>query len=146
MKKADTLVLSVVVLVLAGLGYLFFAAPKAPTSDELGYVPVEVPGAQLLEAYVASEEAVNVLIDIPVATFVTVHQAIGDAPGTIIAQSGYMEPGKRMTSMAANPLINPGESFVVLIHVDDGDSIFDIQKDLPIMVDGTVLRADIVAP
>lgn len=138
--------MSVAVLAIIGLCYLFFVAEQAPRTDELGYVPVEVDGAQLLEAYAPSLEAMNVVVDIPVPTFVTVHEAIGAAPGPIIGQSGYMEPGKRMTSMAMRPLLTPGKTYIVLVHKDDGDSIFDIEKDLPVMNAGAVLRADVVAP
>ncbi|MEK7459150.1 MAG: hypothetical protein AAB663_01950 [Patescibacteria group bacterium] len=147
MSKGDILVAGVVVVFVALLGYVFFFADSAPSGvADLGYAPVDVPGAQMLEAYAASNEAMNVVVDIPVESWVTVHAAIGSAPGPIIGQSGYMESGGRMTSMRIEPLMVTGVTYIVLVHKDDGDGSFDINKDLPIMADGTVLRADVVAP
>lgn len=146
MTKADGLVGGVIVVLLAGLAFMFFAADTASNGDDLGYVPVEVPGAQMLEAYAASSEAMNVVVDIPVVSWVTVHAAIGEAPGPVIGQSGYIAPGRLMTSMRIEPLMVSGVTYIVLVHSDDGDGLFDITKDLPISVDGAVLRADVVAP
>ncbi|MBI1907866.1 hypothetical protein HYS28_00405 [Candidatus Uhrbacteria bacterium] len=146
MKRGDIVVLSVVVALLAGLGYLFFAVEREPSGSELGYAPVEVEGAQLLEAYAPSLEAVNVVVDIPVPYFATVHESIGSAPGPMVGQSGIMETGKRMISMVAQPLLTPGLTYIVLIHKDDGDGAFDIATDFPMMSGGVVLRADVVAP
>lgn len=147
MSKGDILVASVVVAFVALLGYVFFFADSAPSGvAELGYVPVDVPGAQMLEAYAASNEAMNVTVDVPVGSWVTVHQAIGAAPGPVIGKSGFIPPGKLMISMKIEPLMVSGMTYIVLVHKDDGDSVFDINKDLPISVDGAVLRADVVAP
>lgn len=132
-------------IILAGLAYLFFAAEQQP-SNELGYVPVEVPGAQMLEAYAASSEAMNVIVDIPVGTFVTVHTAVGQAPGPIIGNSGYLDPGKVMASMRIEPLMTSGATYIVIVHKDNGDAKYVTADDLPIMVDGVVLRADVVMP
>lgn len=146
MKNHALFSIGIAALLIAGLAYLFFVAAARPGSNELGYVPVEVENAKLLEAYAASAEAMNVVIDIPVPSFVTVHTAIGSAPGPIIGQSGYIEPNKHMTSMKIDPLMVSGMTYIVLVHKDNGDSLFSLEEDLPIMNDGKVLRADVVAP
>ncbi len=146
MTKGDGLVAGAIVVLLAALGYVFFFANTAPSGGDLGYVPVDVPGAQMLESYAASTEAMNVTVDIPVGSWVTVHAAIGEAPGPIIGQSGFIPAGRMMTSMKISPLMTSGTTYIVLVHKDDGDGLFDINKDLPISVDGNVMRADVVAP
>lgn len=146
MTKADGLVAGVIVVLLAGLAFMFFSADTVSRGNDLRYAPIDIPGAQILEAYAVSSEVMNVVVDIPVASWVTVHVAIGEAPGPVIGQSEYIAPGKRTASMSINPLMVSGMTYIVLVHNDDSDGLFDINKDLPISVDGTVLRADVIAP
>lgn len=143
MKTANIITVLGVVALIGGIGAFIAFSEPAP---EIDGTQVEVEGAVLLEAYVPSLEAINAVIDVPVMSFVTVHESLGGAPGPIIAQSGLMEPGKRMTSMAARPLLTPGAEYIVLVHKDNGDSVYSPDTDLPITSDGDVLRADVVAP
>ncbi|HCC83569.1 TPA: hypothetical protein DEP96_01850 [Candidatus Uhrbacteria bacterium] len=141
-KKADLVVLAVILVVIAGLGALFFAAPTAPVG--LGYVPVDVPGSTLAITPGASWANMQLFtVNLGKGGFITIHDAIGSAPGPIIATSGYLDPGLHDgTGVRLNTPLDPTKSYIALLHVDNGDQLFNVTDDLPVSVDGTVLRVD----
>lgn len=139
-KKSDLAVLVVILACITGLGFLFFAAPAAPT----GYVPVDVPGSSLAITPGASWANMQLFtVNLVKGGFITIHDSIGKAPGPIIATSGYLDPGLHDgTGVHLTTPLDPSKDYIALLHADNGDQIFTVQDDLPVSVDGTVLRVD----
>lgn len=139
MQKGDWFGLAIVITLLVGIGIFFAYAPKAPRD---GYVPVEVTGSSV--SVVATPEegrAVQVSAEIKKPGFVTIHEAIGDAPGPIIGHSPLLTVGSHsnLTIETTEPLFPPYEYFV-LLFVDDGDSVYEAGIDLPVMSEGQVIK------
>lgn len=139
MKQFVGTLISLFLLILLGL--LFLLAPK----ETPPYAPVDVGGGAII---VGDQPFIDIVIlDAELITpgFITVHKAIGDAPGAVIGESKYLETGvyANMQIVLLEMMI-PGETYITLLHTDDGDQVFDIQRDLPVMVDGQVVRPSFV--
>lgn len=143
MKSGDVLTIGAVVLGLGVLGALVFLAPEA--EKDVGYRPIEITGSAITEAYNSSMNVVDVKTNVVRGGYVTVHVSLGGAPGQIIAQSGYLVAGTTMASMLTTEPVVVGKQYVALLHVDDGDSRFVMEDDLPVMSEGNVVRVDFTA-
>ncbi len=142
MKKSDIVLVSFLLLVLVGLGYLFFLAPVSET----GYRQVEVTGSEMTATAGPNLSYVDVDATIVQGAFVTIHESMGSAPGTIIGTSRYYEPGIYSNlSTNVTSLLQAGSTYIALLHVDDGDKVFVVDKDLPVTSNGQVVRWDFVA-
>ena len=124
--------------ILASVGLFFQFAPKAPV---VVYAPVEVTGSSLTLGENAPGQVVNVSAEVKRPGFVTVHQAIGEAPGPIIGTSELLEVGGHAALVihTDEPLQPPAEYFV-LLFVDDGDGVYEPGVDLPVMSNGQVIK------
>ncbi len=139
-KKSDIIVLVVILACIAGLGALFFAAPPAKPD----YVPVDAPGSTLAITPGASWANMQLFtVNLVKGGFITIHDAIGKAPGPIVATSGYLDPGLHDgTGVRLTTPLDPTKDYIALLHADNGDQVFTVADDLPVSVDGTVLRLD----
>lgn len=142
MMRENIVTVSAVVLGLGLLGYIVFFAPKAP---EVNFGAVEVPGTVFTEYSETSEGVITVKGEMGAPGFVTVHKSIGGAPGAIIGQSGYLENGPFMASMVAQEKVMPGDTYIILAYKDDGDASLQVDPDMPIKVDGKVVRGEVIA-
>ncbi len=139
-KKTDIVVLVVILAAITGLGVLFFAAPPAKPD----YVPVDVPGSTLAITPGASWANMQMFtVNLVKDGFITIHEAIGKAPGPIIATSGFLDHGLHEgTGVRLTTPLDPSKDYIALLHVDNGDQVFSVTDDLPVSVDGQVLRVD----
>ncbi len=136
MKKGDAIFLASVVLLVAGLGALFAFAPQTPV-----YAPVELTGSTMT-ATSSADYRVDAWVQLQQPGFVTVHESFGGAPGAVVAVSMYMDTTSVVTSIAVDPPLNVGAPYIALLHVDNGDHVFVMEDDLPVMSDGTIVRSD----
>lgn len=140
MKQGDIWGFVSLIFVLGGLAALFVFSPKR---SEIIFQPVEVPGSALVLVE-AQEEGVVVDAVLGKPGFVTLHQRISDAPGPLVAVSDFLEEG--ISSALAIPVaggLTELESYVLLMVVDDGDAVYEPGVDLPVMVDGQVIRVPV---
>lgn len=146
MQTGDWIGVLIVVMILAGIGLFLSLAPEVP---KVVYGPVEVTGSSIVvEATTPSGSPlagggreVRVAAELKRAGFVTLHQAIGEAPGPIVGQSLLLAPGSypELVVSTTEPLSPTGEYFVMLF-VDDGDGVYESGIDLPVMSDGKVIK------
>lgn len=138
MQKGDIVGVVIVGAVLVSIAVFLGLAPKAPV---FVYAPIEVTGSSVFEVMRIGEVSVQVSAAIKQAGFVTLHQAIGDAPGPIIGQSLLLQPGDYTSLVleATQPL-TPDNDYYVLVFADDGDGVYEAGVDLPVMSDGQVIK------
>lgn len=140
MVKKDDLIGGVMLgVAIAGLGVFFLFAPSAP---EIAFGPIEVTGSSVTALATKDSEVVvagNVVRD----GFITIHESIGGAPGTLIGTSALLHASAAATDVipVTTPLI-AGSDYVALLHVDNGDGVFVVADDMPVTSDGKSVRAD----
>jgi hypothetical protein len=138
--KSNIAVFIVTLVVIVGLGALFFIAPAKPSA----YTAVDVPGSTLAIYSGASWATMQLFtVNLVQDGFITIHEAIGSAPGPVIAASGILDHGFHDgTGVRLTTPLTPGQNYIALLHVDNGDQVFVVADDLPVSVDGQVLRVD----
>ncbi|MDP2631914.1 MAG: hypothetical protein Q8P30_04090 [Candidatus Uhrbacteria bacterium] len=145
--KKDILTLLAVVAVVAALGSYFMFAPEAP---QLDYVPIDVGGGSITVEDQDQIDFVMLSTELVAPGFITIHETLATggagAPAAIVGTSDYLDIG-----VYENLKINlteemlPGYRYIALLHADNGDGIFVVNDDLPVEVDGTVVRPDFLA-
>lgn len=143
MKKADIqggIMLLVTILLIGGF-FLF-----AKTVPQLTYGPVEITGSTLA-ATPNSDLEVTVSGTFLKPSFVTIHQAMGTAPGDIVGTSNLIPAGTTDSIVVhlTKPMVYAGP-YVALLHADNGDGAFVVKDDLPVTSDSKTVRADFNAP
>lgn len=149
MQKGDWLGVLIVVAILAGIAVFLVLAPTAP---EVIYAPVEVTGSSVtiplatdsLEGGAGGEREVRLSAEIKRPGFLTVHQAIGEAPGPVVGQSALLSPGSHpdLIIKTTEPMLSQGGYFA-LLFVDDGDGTYEPGIDLPVMSEGKIIKVKI---
>lgn len=140
MKKGDIFGLVCIVGMLGGLAALFAFAPQRP---EVAFQPVEVSGASLV---FLSADADSVTVDAALgrAGFITLHELMGGAPGPILATSEYLEAGVYNGYTLSVPGgLETLTKYMMLMSVDGGNQVYDAGVDLPVMVNGEVIRVPV---
>ncbi len=138
MKRTDLLPLIALILFIGGIGF-FMLAPKKPKVD---YVPVEVPGSSVtLAPQQEPDNTVEVKATVIEPSFITVHGAMGAAPTAPFGESAYLAPGTYddLVIHLDTPM-SVFETYYVLMFLDDGNRVYERGIDLPIMVNGQVIK------
>ena len=67
--------------------------------------------------------------------FVAVHEDDAGAVGGILGASGLLPAGEtnNLESIPLSRLTRDGETLYVMLHLDDGDGVFDAVKDKPVL-------------
>jgi hypothetical protein len=66
--------------------------------------------------------------------YVVVHKDANGVPGDSIGTSIYLEPGEYdNVAIDLTATVTNGETLYAMLHNDDGDALFDAQKDLPVV-------------
>ena len=139
MKKGD---IQGLVFLLVMLSVLFGIAFFVPRNEQ---APNVVVPKEIAEASVAAGEqgadGLAVTYSLSTPGFVSLHRAMGDAPGEILGQV-YVPAGEQQsvilpTSGAVGPAI-------LLLFADDGDGVFSVGKDQPLVHDGVSVRDEVV--
>ncbi len=140
-EARDKLGVGIVLVILVIIGAIVFLRPKP---EVFVYAPVEITGSTLTADDQPSDDSVQVDAEVKQAGFVTVHEAMGDAPGPVVGQSALLQPGS-YPDLAVNmsgSLTTPGGYFV-LLFTDDGDGIYEPGVDLPVKSNGTVVKVHV---
>ncbi len=143
MTKQDIqggVILLIVILVIGGF---FVFAKETP---QLDYGPVEIAGS-VITGKPTSNMSVDVSGTFLKDSFITIHQAMGEAPGEIIGTSQLIKAGSTETFSIplTKPMVYAGP-YLALLHVDNGDGVFVIKDDMPVTSGGKTVRADFRAP
>ncbi|MEK7208263.1 MAG: hypothetical protein AAB699_01805 [Patescibacteria group bacterium] len=87
------------------------------------YVEEQAPSRTLAVAVVRLEKP----------GFVLVHEDTSGAPGGILGRSALLPAGEtnNLATISLSRLTRDGETLYVMIHLDDGDGVFDAVKDKP---------------
>ena len=138
MQKGDVFGLVIVITLLVGIGIFFAYAPKA--SPDV-YAPVEITGSAVTSVAQTDDNAVQVSAEVKREGFVTVHQAIGEAPGPVIGHSPLLTVGTHtdLVIETTEGLLSLNDYFV-LLFVDDGNGVYEAGVDLPVMSNGVVIK------
>ena len=140
MQKGDILGLVMMTAGVALLAAFFIFADEAP---ELSYAPVDVGGGSLeVPSGQTSLTEVSVNANLARAGFVTIHRSVGPAPGPVMGTSSLLPEGEQTSIIKINGEMIPGYTYIALLHVDNGDGVFVATDDMPVQVDGTVVRVD----
>lgn len=144
MKDILFLLASVVLVVVVG-AYIW-NAPEAVTLD---FRPIDVGGGSITIEDQPHMHEVVLDAELAAPGFITIHETLAGtipAPADIIGTSVYLPEGEY--SELVIPLqtpMDPGYRYVAILHADNGDERFVVADDLPVMVDGAVVRPDFVA-
>ncbi len=139
MRWQEWLGLAVMALVVIGVGYVMFGAKEA---SEFAYAPVdmEIGAIEIMEFNEEGTE-VRMMVELEKAGFVSIHESLSGAPAEIIGVSELLEAGTKEAVVTVNPMM-PGFSYIALLKVDNGDGEFVSSEDLPVRVNGAVVRPD----
>lgn len=123
----------IIVAVIAGTLFFFrgshkeSTAPRDSTSLTVGknaiYVADQAPSGSILVAVVRLEKS----------GFVVVHEDATGTPGKILGVSKALPTGetKNLGPIPLSRMTRDQETLYVMLHLDDGDGIFDVAKDKP---------------
>lgn len=140
MKKGDIWGFISLLIILGGLALLFVFAPRNP---EVAFAPIEVPGSSVT---LVAVDATSVTVDAVLGKsgFLTLHQLIGGAPGPIVATSDYLAAGTHAGYQLSVPRgLDLQMDYMMLMMADGGNATYDAGVDLPVMVDGEVIRVPV---
>ncbi len=143
MKKDDIIGGVFLLVAILGMGAFLFFAQQAPQTS---YGPVEIAGS-VVAAVPTSSLEVTVSGTIVKSGFITIHQAMGTAPGDIVGVSSLLPAGVLSDTVIhlTKPMVYAGP-YVALLHVDNGDGTFVVNDDMPVTNSGATVRADFSAP
>lgn len=139
--KKDMIGLGTIVIFLAIVG-LFFAFAK-DAEPSFGPEEIESGSIQVEDQYELDQVALHVETSEP--GFVTIHESMGEAPGQTIGVSDYLEPGAHDITIPLTVDMTLGLTYITILHVDDGNKIFNLREDMAAMVDDEVIRPSFVA-
>ncbi|MBI1888580.1 MAG: hypothetical protein HYS15_01455 [Candidatus Spechtbacteria bacterium] len=89
------------------------------------YVAEQAPSKTLTVAVVRLEKP----------GFVVVHEDVAGAPGGILGASAVLPAGEthNLSAILLSRMTRDGETLYAMLHVDDGDGVFDAGKDKPVL-------------
>lgn len=141
MKRQDIFGLVALVVCLGGVFALAVLAPEK--AEPQVYAPLEVPGSALgvlLEQQAGADEII-VAATLAEPGFVTIHHAVGEAPADVLGVSDLLPAGQYPE--LAVPLATKTQeatTYFLLLFVDNGNGVYEPGVDLPVKVDGMVLK------
>lgn len=125
------------IIVAAGIGALFLFLGNDDESGSVGDSAGLIIGKNAI--YVAEQPPSNIvsvaIVRLEKPGFVAVHEDVNEAPGEILGASALIAPGETKTplSLTLSRSTLDGETIYVMLHFDDGDGIFDVTEDKPII-------------
>lgn len=142
MQKDYLRILGVVVVLGALLAYMRFAN-EAP---RLEYKPVELEFASITVEDQPEFDVVVLDAELSAPGWITIHFSMSGAPAEVVGTSDYLEAGTYddLAIQLSQDML-PGWTYIALLHIDNGDQSFDINEDLPVSVNGEVVRPDFLA-
>lgn len=129
-------------LALAGVALLFVGAGCAQTQTKIEAPPsAPAPAAQAPEPMFrnmievkdqkSGDEAMVDTVSLEKKGYVVVHEDDNGSVGKIVGHSDLLNPGETK-SVTLKMKLHPGLSHSAMLHVDNGDGVFDERQDLPL--------------
>ena len=132
---------SIAIVILLGAFFLF-----SEPVPEIAYKPVELSGGSITVEDQNVVDSVTLDTELVEPGWITIHFSMSGAPAEVVGTSAYLDVGVYDDLVITlDDEMMPGWRYIALLHVDDGDQMFDIQKDLPVSVNGEVVRPSFVA-
>lgn len=125
-----------IVIAILGIGFLFLGRgdKNVPVSNDSSgfivsnnsiYAAEQAPGRDVLISVVRLEKP----------GFVVIHDDVAGSPGKILGASSLFKAGetKNPEPIKLSKTTIDGETIYAMLHLDDGDSVFNATKDKPIL-------------
>ena len=125
-----------VIVVMIVSAILFFAGGNEGSDTPQDSAGLAI-GANVI--YVAEQAPLRTLtvalVRLEKPGFVVIHEDAAGAIGGILGASGVLPAGetKNLESIPLSRLTRDGETLYVMLHLDDGDGVFDALKDKPVL-------------
>lgn len=139
MKRGDWVGISLMLLALVFFGWIILGANSEP---ELSYLPVDLDTGSI-EINGQNDEGTEVYLTVELGEpgWVSIHNSMSGAPTDIIGVSDYLEVGTHEITVDVQAML-PGFAYITLLKMDNGDQRFVQDDDLPVRVNGSVVRPD----
>ena len=128
------LIVGAIIVVMAGAA-LFLRDSSVKPSDTDGNSSGLVVGknAIYVAEQVPSKTVSVVVVHLEAPGFVVIHEDVVGAPGSILGRSALLAAGetKEPTLIPLLRTTKDDETIYAMLHLDDGDGIFDAGKDMP---------------
>ncbi len=129
-----TFIIFVGIVIIALVAVFFFrgdSTKPVPTDDSTGFIVGR-------NAIYVAEQSPSRNVSVAVARlektgFVAIHEDNAGKPGKILGTSGILQAGetKNLTPITLSRVTADGETLYAMLHLDDGDGVFDPVKDKP---------------
>lgn len=142
MRELTALIASIFLLIV--VGYFIFLAEKV---DEFAYRPIDIGGGSIMVDNQDDLNKVILSVELVEPGFVAIHESMSGAPARLMGSSEYLEAGfyEDLEIILNTPML-PGFRYISILMFDQNkNQIFDLGVDLPVEVDGQVVRPDFVA-
>lgn len=126
-------VVGVIVVVIVG-AMLFFqrGGEQSDTSEDLSGLIIDKNAIYVMAQLPSDAVAVEV-VRLERSGFVVIHEDVAGVPGAILGTSGLLRAGEteNPASITLSRVTKDGETIFAMLHLDDGDGVFDAAKDKP---------------
>lgn len=129
------LTIAIIVIILILGGYMFSVRNNSAEVGEenpIGTTDQNLTGANRI--VMSDQFPGNIVyvatVELAQDGFVVIHKNNGGNPGAVIG-SGFFRPGVQPGSIDLTENTVDGMSYFAELHVDDGDGVFNAEKDLP---------------
>lgn len=118
-----------IIITALGIGFFFLDSDNDSSglivSNNSIYAAEQVPGRSVSISVVRFEKP----------GFVVIHDDVAGSPGKILGVSSLFKAGetKNPAPLTLSQTTIDGETIYAMLHLDDGDGIFDVAKDKPIL-------------
>ena len=134
MNTKTLLILGVIVAVALGAAFFFRGGSTKPSTTGGDSTGLIVGNNAIYVAEQVPSETVSVaVVRLQKPGFVAIHEDAAGAPGRILGTSGLLVAGetRNLAPIALSRMTKDGETLYAMLHLDDGDGMFDPAKDKP---------------
>jgi hypothetical protein len=126
------IILGVVVAITAGILFLRSGAKQSYPDRKSAGLIVEKNAIYVAEQVPSSTVSVA-LVRLEKPGFVVIHEDANDSPGKILGVSGILGAGEtqNLSPIKLSRPTKDGETIYAMIHLDDGDGVFNASQDGP---------------
>ena len=133
-------IFTIPMVVITGVALFFwYGGGESSSIDDSSGLLINHSAIYVAEQAVGDRVFVSV-VRLEKSGFVVIHEDVTDAPGIILGISSLIPAGemKNLPSIMLSRAIVDGELIYAMLHFDNGDGIFDVRNDKPVLdsVDG----------
>ncbi len=133
MNRKALVMLVVIAAVIVGTA-LFFRGGREESGSPRDSASLVISANAIYVAEQAPSRTIAVaVVHLEKPGFAVVHEDAAGAPGGILGASGALPAGEtnNLASIPLSRLTRDGETLYVMLHLDNGDGVFDAVKDQP---------------